>query len=71
MIIGSAIEASLEEGVRQRDLPLHKVDFAKGLVKFNSRFIRGTACLNEASNTYSVNLVKQPFLILYPLIQNC
>lgn len=63
LIVGSdieAIEASLEEGVRQRDLPLHKVDFAKGLVKFNSRFIRGTACLNEASNTYSVQ--KQPWL---------
>lgn len=63
LIVGSdleAIEASLEEGVRQRDLPLHKVDFAKGLVQFNSRFIRGTACLNEASNTYSVQ--KQPWL---------
>jgi hypothetical protein len=63
LIVGSdieAIETLFEKGVCQRDMPLHKVDFAKGLVQFNSRFIRGTACLNETSNTYSVQ--KQPWL---------
>jgi hypothetical protein len=44
----------------QRDLPLHKVDFSKGLVQFNSRFIRGTACLDEVTSTYSDQ--KQPWL---------
>jgi hypothetical protein len=63
LIVGSdleAIETLLEEGVRQRDLSLHKVDFAKGLLQFNSRFIRGTACLDESTNTYSAQ--KQPWL---------
>jgi hypothetical protein len=37
LIIGSvllAIETLLEEGVSQRDLPLHKLYFAKSLVQF-------------------------------------
>ncbi|MBA6379696.1 MULTISPECIES: hypothetical protein [unclassified Colwellia] len=63
LIVGSdleAIETLLEEGVRQRDLPLHKVDFAKGLVQFGSRFIKGTVSIDEATNTYSDQ--KQPWL---------
>jgi hypothetical protein len=63
LIVGSdleAIETLFEEGVSKHNLPLHKVDFAKGLVQFNSRFIRGIACIDEITNTYSAQ--KQPWL---------
>jgi len=63
LIVGSdltTIEALLEVGVSSRDLPLHRVDFAKGLVQFQSRFIRGTVSIDEVTNTYSDQ--KQPWL---------